>query len=106
MHTEDDIEKASSFLTDFIILRAISFFEENAKIEFLNKKFKDLLENNIDGIYLRAMMTSLVLMKLCNDKSYNTLLPKYKKCLKLNDGFEHDSLIALNEIQDYLEVNY
>ena len=52
------------------------------------------------------MMYSLILMKLCRDNDYDTLKPKYIGGLRPNFGFEEDSFNALNEIIDYLEVNF
>lgn len=104
LHNESDIEKAGSFLMKFIELRAFDFFEKNKKIEYLNKFFKSIVANN--GTDLRSIMISLILMKLTNDDEYDTLSPKYVDWLRPAHGFEEDSKNAINEIVEYLEVNF
>lgn len=106
LHNKKDIEKASSFLKDFVELKGLHFFEQNKSIEYLNKKIKNSLIKNVYGADLRTIMNSLVLMKLCGDEDYNVLLPKYIEWLHPAHGFEKDSHDALNEIIQYLEIKY
>lgn len=106
LHNKKDIEKAGSFLKDFIELKVLDFFEQSKSIEYLNEKVKNLIKKNVYGVDLKIIMNALVLMKLCNDNDYDTLLPKYIEQMRPANGFKKDSHDALNEIIQYLETNY
>ena len=106
LHNKEDIQKVSSFLKDFIELRGLRFFEQSKDIEYLNEKVKSSITKNVYGVDLKTIMNSLVLMKLCNDSDFDTLLPKYIEQMHPDNGFERDSYDSLNEIIQYLETKY
>lgn len=82
----------------------LSFFYKYNDIMSVNVFYKNRVLNGEEGISdtINPIMTSLTLMKLCDDRDFDGMKIKYRQILKSLDGMEKETFAAYDDLVEYL----
>lgn len=102
-----ELKKAIFFCANLIRDKGFEFFNNNEDINKVNQLKKHRIIYEHGGLSRhhnrRSLMTSLVLMKLCNDPDFDLLRYKYKELYVPFDGEEISGPKAIDDLISYLE---
>lgn len=105
--SEENLKKAIAFFINLIKDKGFEFFNNNKDINKVNQLKKHRIIYEHGGLSRhhnrRSLMTSLVLMKLCNDPDFDLLKYKYREIYVPFDGEEISGLNAFDDLISYLE---